>query len=142
LYIPDLIVSNLNETSLEGIYIGDIVPKDSTIGINGSDDNLVLSGELGSGHILVAGTTASLYYNFKSDITNTVWGKYSGPTITTLDFSLTLQGSIDIASIINSQTPISNKGGTFSGSISVPEQATFFILAFGSVLFWRKEKTA
>ena len=105
----------------------------------------ILTGNLSEGAIVVVGATAILYPYIDDpyiDITNTNWYDWTGPDF--MDFSLTLQGSVNIAEMIlysdKDDSPI--VGGTFSGSMTVPEPATFFILAFGSVLFWRKEKMA
>jgi hypothetical protein len=137
-YVPNIQVS-LYSNPIAGtdIYVGTITSESAEIKINkGNGDSNILSGELNSGTIVVVGTTATLYpfINPDGDITEINWGDYS------VDFSLTLQGEIDIATIILSGDQDIEVGGTFSGSIIVPEPATFFILAIGSVLMWKNKK--
>ena len=139
-YIPNLIVSDIVPIALDWgtIYKGIVTPESTAIEIKKGSikSDTSLSGDLGTGTIVIVGTTALLYPIFQEDIANTEWMG----SILAMDFDLTLQGG-NIAAMI--QNGDNNKvGGTFSGSMTVPEPATFFILAFGSVLFWRKEKTA
>jgi hypothetical protein len=136
-HIPDLYVSSLTHID-SGIYLGSITQALSTIAIKNSDDIVSLEGELNEGAILIFGTTAAFYPTLdQNDITNTEWTTGSGLKFI-LDFSLTLQGSTDIATMIE-QGNDNVAGGSFSGSITVPEPATIFILAIGSVLLWKNE---
>ena len=141
-FTPAIEVSNLVDV-LPGIYTADITLVASPIEIrkgqgNGSNDP-ILTGDLKSGTIVIAGTTASLYWNLNSagDIKNIQWKNWAGPDF--LDFSLTLQGDTDIATMIDRGND-NVAGGTFSGSMTqVPEPATLFVLAMGSVLLLKKE---
>ncbi|MHC5116349.1 MAG: hypothetical protein ACYSQY_04705 [Planctomycetota bacterium] len=112
-----------------------------TITVRTGEENSkeIFSGDLNTGTIVIVGTTASLYSISQEDITIIQWIK-GEEFVSGLDFSLTLQGGIDIAEMIlnsNNDSPVVS--GTFSGSMTVPEPATFFILALGSVLFLKKE---
>jgi hypothetical protein len=140
-FTPAIEVSNLVDV-LPGIYTGDITLVASPIEIrkgqgNGNNDP-ILTGNLGTGTIVIAGTTASLYWDLNSagDITNILWNNWAGPD--SLDFSLTLQGGTDIAAMIRGNQD-NEAGGTFSGSMTVPEPATMFILAMGSALLWKNK---
>jgi hypothetical protein len=151
--IPDLYISSLIEETVGGsygfpemkIYIGNIdirEPEPSTItitnGKGGGNGSNILTGVLDSGIIVIVGTTASLYPTFTQDITSIKWEDWAdGPT--SMDFALTVQGGDDIASMIRDGEN-NTIGGTFSGSITVPEPATMFILAIGSVLLWKNKK--
>ncbi|MHC4373268.1 MAG: hypothetical protein ACYSTO_03650 [Planctomycetota bacterium] len=123
------------------IYTGTITPVSQTITVRTGEENSkeIFSGDLNTGTIVIVGTTASLYSISQEDITIIQWIK-GEEFVSGLDFSLTLQGGIDIAEMIlnsNNDSPVVS--GTFSGSMTVPEPATFFILALGSVLFLKKE---
>ena len=139
--IPDIYVSGLEGISGTEFYMGKITSLSSTIEIRNGNGGNILTGTLGDGLIVIAGTTASLYPVFSNEgsITNIEWTKGTGPAF--MDFSLTLQGgNIDIASMILSGNQDNGVGGSFSGSITqVPEPATLFVLAMGSVLLLKKE---
>jgi hypothetical protein len=143
-YIPDIAVT-LNSDPYYyfdiPIYTGTITPVSQTITVRTGEENSkeIFSGDLNTGTIVIVGTTASLYSISQEDITIIQWIK-GEEFVSGLDFSLTLQGGIDIAEMIlnsNNDSPVVS--GTFSGSMTVPEPATFFILALGSVLFMKKE---
>ena len=138
--IPDLYVNGLSEVlGGSGIWRGTVTPLlDTTVTALDLSESDVFTGDLGIGDIIIVGTTASLYPVFGEDITNTLWSNGKGLGFE-LDFSLTLQGGIDIAQMI--QDGESNTtGGSFSGSITkIPEPATFFILSLGSVLLLKNE---
>ena len=140
-FIPDIKVS-LDLESISGtlIYMGTIDLPLTPIEIKkgqGKGGNTALTANLNTGTVVVVGTTAS-FYPVLGDDTGANWHGWAGPEF--MDFSLTLQGDVNIAEMIlhnNNDSPI--VGGTFSGSIIVPEPATFFILALGSVLLLKKE---
>jgi hypothetical protein len=142
-FIPDIKVSlGLEPISGTKIYVGTIDLPLTPIEIKkgqGKGGNTALTASLNTGTVVVVGTTAS-FYPVPGEDTDANWYGWAGPEF--MDFSLTLQGSIDIAEMIlysnKDDSPI--VGGTFSGSMTIPEPATFFILAIGSVLMWKNKK--
>ena len=121
------------------IWRGTVTPLlDTTVTALDLSESDVFTGDLGIGDIIIVGTTASLYPVFGEDITNTLWSNGKGLGFE-LDFSLTLQGGIDIAQMIQDGEN-NTTGGSFSGNISkIPEPATFFILSLGSILLLKKK---
>ena len=147
IFIPMLQVSNVAQP-LPGYLSGIVTPlQPSEVVIKDENDNIVLKGSLGTGQLVLFGTTGGLYPLIQVDITITDLTNYVDSDYVntlnlgdTFDFSLSLQGEINLPEMIVNGDNVN--GNTFSGGMSmiIPEPATLMLLSLGGLTLLRKRQ--
>ncbi len=154
-YIPELQLSGITSFSetvvtpygpvtLSGVAAIAVPEEPADIILKDAGGAEVLKGTLGAGQFVAYGTTAGLFPLIQVDIvideiSPTYVSKFLGTLEVgdVMDFSLSLQGDVDMAAMVVNGIDVS--GNTFSGGMDViPEPATLALLGLGGLLLRKR----
>ena len=156
-YIPELklsgitgfletVVTPYGPVTLSGVAAIATPEEPADIVLKDAGGAVVLKGSLGLGQFVAYGTTAGLFPSIQVDIViDEISATYQSAFLGTLevgdvmDFSLSLQGDVDMAAMVEGGVDVS--GNTFSGGMNViPEPATLALLGLGGLLLRKRAR--